>query len=96
MADTPEKDEPRIAVVIHAADGRRLKPKCPMCGRTYWGRLVPPGYEEGAKLINTLPVSVADQPVHMHVQLWTCLNCGFLWHRTGSVDQKPVDRESND
>ena len=93
MVDNSDEELPRAAVVLHTADGRRLKPPCPMCDRTYWGRLVPPGYKEGDQLEYLLPAKQNESSISMGVQLWVCLNCGFLWHRTGGVDKSPVEQE---
>ena len=93
MADKPDKGLPRAAVVLYTADGERIKPPCPMCSRTYWGRLAPPGYKEGDELVHSLPARVNKSDIMMGVQLWVCLNCGFLWHRTGGVDKTPVEHE---
>jgi len=93
MGDEPDGGLPRVAVVIHTADGRRLKPPCPMCQRTYWGRIGPGEYKPGDRVVHMLPARVNEAPAILEVQLWVCLNCGFLWHRTGSVDLSPVSHE---
>lgn len=83
-----KKDLPRAAVVVHTDDGRRLKPSCPICGRVYWGKLVPLGVSPEHKVFPMIPARVADQVHGMEIQLWVCLNCGFLWQRTGAVELK--------
>ena len=93
MGDNPDEKLPRVAVVIHTPDDRRLKPPCPMCQRTFWGKLVPREYKKGATVVHELQAKMDGQPETLEVQLWACMNCGFLWHRTGSVDQKPVGHE---
>ena len=93
MADNPDKGLPRAAVVLHTADGERIKPPCPMCSRTYWGRLVPPGYKKGDEIAYKIQADMHDSQFMLGVQLWVCMNCGFLWHRTGSVDKTPVRHE---
>ena len=64
-----------------------------MCNRTYWGRLAPRGYKEDDKLIHMLQARWKESTAILEVQLWVCLNCGFLWHRTGSSDRNPVQHE---
>ncbi len=93
MADQPDKELPRVAVVLHTADGERIKPPCPMCNRTYWGRLVAPNHKEGDEVVHMLPTRVKESIGYLGVQLWVCLNCGFIWHRTGGVDRTPVEHE---
>ena len=85
MSDEPDEKLPRVAVVVKTADGRRLKPKCPMCGRVYWGKLIPPGAPEDVDVHPMIPARVGENIVGMDYQLWVCMNCGFLWHRTGAV-----------
>ncbi len=93
MADNPDEEPPRAAVVLHTADGRRLKPACPMCDRIYWGRLVPQGFKPDDDISYNIAAQLNESPVLLGVQLWTCLNCGFLWHRTGGLDETPVEHE---
>ena len=92
MDDNDTDKKPRSAVVVKTADGRRLKPKCPMCGRTYWGKLVPPGVSEPEKVRPLIPAQVGDVTHGIEIQQWVCLNCGFLWHLTGATSPKEGDR----
>ncbi len=90
MADEKEDALPRAAVVVYTADGKRIKPACPMCGRVYWGKLYPPEVSHDTPVHPYIPVRVGNdgQQMGMAYQLWTCMNCGFLWHRTGGVEPK--------
>ena len=54
---------------------------------------MPSGYKKGDKVAYMIQTRMNESQVMMGVQLWVCLNCGFLWHRTGSVDKTPVRHE---
>ena len=86
----PKKEKSaRSAVVVHTADGRRLKPECPMCQRTYWGKLVPPDVDPESVVEPVIPTRLKNgNTIGMAFQLWVCMNCGFLWHRTGAVESE--------
>ena len=90
-----KKNVARAAVVVNTADGRRLKPECPICKRVYWGKLVPPGTSPSQVIIPMIPARVADKMTAMEIQQWVCLNCGHLWHRTGGIEER-LSKEKDD
>ena len=88
-----EEKPPRSAVVVKTADGRRLKPECPVCGAVSWGKLVPREIDDPDQLETMILTKIAGQFQGIGVQVWACLNCGHIWHRTGAIEQKLDKKE---
>jgi len=79
MAD--EKKTPRRAIVLNTADGRRIKPPCPMCGATHWLDPKPDPKAVPGKFRLMIMAQAEDSSdlTGLEIKVHVCGNCGFVW-----------------
>ena len=89
----PQKP-PRVAVVVHTADGRRLKPECPICQSVSWATPIPPGVDK-AGFQHVIAADLGKTLLTLPINRWLCMNCGFLWERM-NIDGVQAGRDDAD
>ena len=92
---TQDTNPPRAAVVIKTVDKQRIKPSCPMCGAVSWGTPVPAN-APGEKL-QAVVTAISGESLQTHpVNLWVCMNCGFVWQRLIGVTPPTTKDEEHE